>query len=112
MISEVDTQIGRVLQALQESGQLDNTILVFASDNGLAVGQHGLLGKQNLYDHSVRIPLIISAPGMEKGTQRNVYCYLSDVYPTLCDLIGIRPSSSVTGKSLLPVMKKEEKYAS
>ena len=108
MISEVDTQIGRVLQALQESGQLDNTILVFASDNGLAVGQHGLLGKQNLYDHSVRIPLIISAPGMEKGTQRNVYCYLSDVYPTLCDLIGIRPSSSVTGKSLLPVMKKEE----
>ena len=45
---------------------------------------------------------------MEKGTQRNVYCYLSDVYPTLCDLIGIRPSSSVTGKSLLPVMKKEE----
>ena len=70
MISEVDTQIGRVLQALQESGQLDNTILVFASDNGLAVGQHGLLGKQNLYDHSVRIPLIISAPGMEKGTQR------------------------------------------
>lgn len=54
MISEVDTQIGRVLQALQESGQLDNTILVFASDNGLAVGQHGLLGKQNLYDPQIR----------------------------------------------------------
>lgn len=108
MISEVDTQIGRVLQALKESGQLDNTILVFASDNGLAVGQHGLLGKQNLYDHSVRIPLIISAPGMEKGTERNVYCYLSDVYPTLCDLIGIRPADSVTGKSLLPVMEKKE----
>lgn len=108
MISEVDVQIGRVLRALDESGQLENTILVFASDNGLAVGQHGLLGKQNLYDHSVRVPLVICAPGMEKGTERNVYCYLSDIYPTLCDLVGIRPAASVTGKSLFPVMKKKE----
>ena len=79
MISEVDTQIGRVLQALQESGQLDNTILVFASDNGLAVGQHGLLGKQNLYDHSVRIPLIISAPEWRKG-RNEMYIVIYRMY--------------------------------
>lgn len=112
MISEVDTQIGRIMQALRESGELDNTILVFASDNGLAVGQHGLLGKQNLYDHSVRVPLVISAPGMdkEKGTKRDANCYLYDIYPTLCDLTGIRPAPSVTGKSLLPVLKGADKH--
>ena len=49
---------------------MDNTILVFASDNGLAVGQHGLLGKQNLYDHSVRVPLVISVPGLEKEKEQ------------------------------------------
>lgn len=112
MISEVDTQIGRIIQALKESGQMDNTILVFASDNGLAVGQHGLLGKQNLYDHSVRVPLVISVPGLEKekGTKKDVNCYLYDVYPTLCDLTGTQPAPSVTGKSLLPVIKGADKH--
>lgn len=110
MISEVDTQIGRIIQALKESGEIDNTILVFASDNGLAVGQHGLLGKQNLYDHSARVPLVIAAPGLEKGTKREVNCYLSDLYPTLCDLIGIESASSVTGKSLLPGLSGAEKH--
>ena len=97
MISEVDTQIGRVVQALKESGQMDNTILVFASDNGLAVGQHGLLGKQNLYDHSVRVPLVISVPSMEdkKGVKKDVNCYLYDIYPTLCDLVGIPAAPSL-----------------
>lgn len=110
MISEVDFQIGRVLQALRESGQLENTILVFASDNGLAVGQHGLLGKQNLYDHSVRVPLVIAAPGLEKGTQREVNCYLSDLYPTLCEMAGIEAPASVTGQSLVPVMNGARKH--
>lgn len=112
MISEVDIQIGRVLQALKENDQLENTILVFAGDNGLAVGQHGLLGKQNLYDHSIRVPLVISAPGMEKekGTERNVYCYLSDIYPTVCDLIGIQPAASVTSESLMPSIQGAKKH--
>lgn len=110
MISEVDFQIGRVIQALRESGQIENTILVFASDNGLAVGQHGLLGKQNLYDHSVRVPLTIVAPGLEKGSQQDVNCYLSDLYPTLCEMAGIAPASSVTGKSLVPVLKGTRKH--
>lgn len=81
MISEVDVQIGRVLQALKETGQADNTIIVFASDNGLAVGRHGLLGKQNLYDHSVKVPLTLIAPNYKaqkgKRTVHSVICTTS-----------------------------------
>ena len=68
MISEVDAQIGRILDALESRNMIDNTVIVFAGDNGLAVGQHGLLGKQNLYDHSVRVPLIIAAPAIKGAT--------------------------------------------
>ena len=59
MISHLDHAIGRLLTTLQERGELDNTIIVFSGDNGLAVGQHGLMGKQNLYVHSGRVPLAI-----------------------------------------------------
>lgn len=110
MISELDVQIGRILQVLQENGELENTILVFASDNGLAVGQHGLLGKQNLYEHSIGVPLVISAPGLEKGAKRDANCYLYDIYPTLCEMIGIVPAPSVKGQSLLPVLKGATKH--
>lgn len=106
MISEVDTQIGRVLAALRESGRYENTIIVFAGDNGLAVGQHGLLGKQNLYDHSVRVPLVISGPGISPGAKSNTYCYLLDLFPTLCDLAGIEIPDSVSGHSIIPAIRK------
>lgn len=110
MVSEVDTQIGRILNTLKEKGELDNTIIVFASDNGLAVGRHGLLGKQNLYDHSVCVPMAMVIPGMEKGTRKDVDCYLSDIYPTLCDLLNIKPAASVTSKSLAPVLHGAAKH--
>lgn len=77
MISEVDVQIGRVLQALKETGQADNTIIVFASDNGLAVGRHGLLGKQNLYDHSVKVPLTLIAPNYKAQKEKEPCTLLS-----------------------------------
>lgn len=109
MISEVDFQIGRILQALKDSGKWENTIIVFAGDNGLAVGQHGLLGKQNLYDHSIRVPLVISGPGIGQNARNRAYCYLLDVFPTLCDLAGLETPGSVTGKSLLPALEGEEK---
>lgn len=108
MVSEVDAQIGRVLDALESQNLLDNTIIVFAGDNGLAVGQHGLLGKQNLYDHSVRIPLIIAAPGIEGNRKAETLCYIHDIFPTLCDLTEMPKPASVEGKSLLPVMKDEQ----
>ncbi|SHM98087.1 Arylsulfatase A [Chitinophaga jiangningensis] len=100
MITEVDHEIGRVLQALEKSGQLENTIIVLAGDNGLAVGQHGLLGKQNLYDHSMRVPLIWSGPGIPANKQVSAYCYLNDVFPTLCELNGLRAPAGISGISL------------
>ena len=104
MITHADAQIGRVLKTLKEAGKADNTIIVFAGDNGLALGRHGLMGKQSVYDHSVHVPLIMSGPGVPKGERRDAFCYLLDIYPTLCDLAGISIPSSVEGKSLVPAM--------
>ena len=105
MISHLDFHMGRVLKALEESGQAENTIVVFAGDNGLAVGQHGLLGKQNLYDHSVRVPLVIGGPGVPKGGKTDSLCYLLDIFPTLCDLTGTAAPKTVEGKSLAPLFR-------
>ena len=103
MITHLDAQVGRILDALEASGKADDTIVVFAGDNGLAVGQHGLFGKQNLYEHSIRVPLVFSGLGIPRGVRRNAYAYLLDVFPTLCDLIGIDAPGSVEGTSLAPV---------
>ena len=102
MISHLDDAFGRLIDSLKEEGVFENTIIVFAGDNGLAVGQHGLLGKQNLYDHSVRVPLIMAGPGVSQGVQSKALVYLLDIYPTLCDLLGIDTPDSVEGKSLVP----------
>jgi arylsulfatase A-like enzyme len=105
MISHLDTQIGRILGVLRESGMFENTIIVLAGDNGLALGQHGLMGKQNLYDHSLRVPLIMAGPGAPAGERRAALCYLIDIFPTLCDLTGHAVPESVEGRSLLPVLQ-------
>ncbi|MGI6454439.1 MAG: sulfatase-like hydrolase/transferase [bacterium] len=111
MISHVDAQIGRVLDALDQSGQAENTIIIFAGDNGLAVGQHGLMGKQNLYEHSIRVPLIISGPGIPQGEKRETLCYLLDLFPTLCEFIDIPTPDSVEGVSFAPVISAEEQFS-
>ncbi|HAA78428.1 TPA: hypothetical protein DCE37_25290 [Candidatus Latescibacteria bacterium] len=102
MITHLDAQVGQVLDALEATGKADNTIVVFAGDNGLAVGQHGLLGKQNMYDHSIRVPLILSGPGIPDGRQHEAFIYLIDIYPTLFELAGLDIPSSVEGTSLVP----------
>lgn len=107
IIHHVDEQVGRVLDALEASGQAENTIVVFAGDNGLAVGQHGLMGKQNLYDHSVRVPLIFAGPGIPAGKQTDALCYLLDIFPTLCELTDQEIPATVEGRSLLPVIRGE-----
>jgi arylsulfatase A-like enzyme len=104
MITHLDAQLGRVVAVLEEKGELENTIIVFAGDNGLAVGQHGLLGKQNLYEHSVRVPLIFSGPGVPKGERRDACAYLLDIFPTLCGLVDTPVPDSVEGVSLAPAM--------
>lgn len=103
MISEMDAQVGRILAALEKNGLRENTIIVFAGDNGLAVGQHGLLGKQNLYEHSIRVPMIIAGPGVPKSSVYNGFNYLSDIAPTLYDYLGVAAPSTVEGKSLFAV---------
>jgi len=105
MISHLDDAIGRVIAKLTEKGVLENTIIVFAGDNGLAVGQHGLMGKQSVYDHSVHVPLIFAGPGIPQGEEREAFAYLLDIFPTLCDLTGTEIPNTVEGKSLIPAMK-------
>jgi len=104
MISHLDHEIGRILDALDASGKADNTLVVLAGDNGLAVGRHGLMGKQNLYEHSVRVPLVMAGPGVPVGQTRDAMCYLIDVFPTLCDLLNLPTPGSVDGKSLTTVL--------
>jgi len=105
MITHVDAQMGRVMQALEETGQASNTIIVFAGDNGLAVGRHGLLGKQSVYEHSVRVPLVIGGPGLPKGKRNGALAYVLDVFPTLCELTGLPVPAQVDGQSLAPLLR-------
>ncbi len=97
-ISYLDAQIGRVLDALEASPYANNTLVVFAADSGVARGSHGLIGKQNLYEHSMRVPLIISGPGIPAGKRSNAMCYLFDVLPTLgklCDVPAPKTSEGI-----------------
>jgi len=108
MISHLDHHLGRILAALEKSGKAENTVIVLAGDNGLAVGQHGLLGKQNLYEHSVRVPLVISGTGIPKNVKTDALCYLLDLYPTLCEIADIPIPDSVEGQTLLPALKNQQ----
>lgn len=102
MITHLDDELGRVLEALEKAGEMDNTIIVFAGDNGLAVGQHGLMGKQNCYEHSIRVPLMFAGPGIPEGRKSDASVYLHDIFPTLCELTGTPIPSTVDGHSLVP----------
>lgn len=109
MVSEVDAQIGRVLDALEASPFRENTYVIFAADNGLAVGRHGLMGKQNLYDHSIRVPLIIAGPGIPRGKRSAAFAYLFDIFPTLCQWAGIAVPDTVEGQSLAPALNNQSR---
>lgn len=109
MVSEVDAQIGRIIDAVQRSPRAADTYIIFAGDNGLAVGQHGLFGKQNVYDHSVRVPLIIQGPGVRRNARSDAFVYLFDVFPTLCAAAGIGTPATVEGQSLLALLEGKGK---
>lgn len=89
MITHMDAWIGKIHAALAEIGQLDNTLVVHTADHGLSLGQHGLMGKQNVYEHSVRVPSIVAGPGLPGGVVRDGLCYQHDLHPTLLDLAGV-----------------------
>ena len=109
-ITALDLHIGRLVQTLKELGQLDNTLIVFSADQGIAIGSHGLLGKQSLYDAAMKSPLIFAGPGIPHG-QSNSLVYLLDIYPTLCDLIGATVPTGIDGASFRPVVEQKSKMA-
>jgi arylsulfatase A-like enzyme len=103
LMNHLDTQIGRILKALRQTGRADNTIIVYAADNGLAIGSHGLMGKQSVYEHSMRVPLIISGRGIARNRSVSAFAYLMDLFPSLCDVAGIAAPGDLDGRSLRPV---------
>lgn len=107
LITHMDAQIGRILDALEHSPAAGKTIVIFTADHGLAVGQHGLMGKQNLFDHSVRVPLIVAGPGVAKGRKIDVPVYLQDVMPTTIELAGKPKPDYVQFHSLLQLLRKQ-----
>jgi len=104
LIHQLDDRIGDIVEVLKTNGLYDNTIIVYTADNGLAVGSHGLLGKQNLYEHSTQVPLIIKGPGVPENERFDAFVYLYDLYPTLAELAGIPMPEDIDGKSLLKVL--------
>lgn len=102
MLSHQDQQMGRILAALDEAGVRDNTLVIYTADHGLALGQHGLLGKQNLYEHSLRVPLLLSGLDLPAGRRCDPLTHTCDLYPTVCEMLGIPTPAHVEGQSLRP----------
>lgn len=106
VITHMDAQIGRIIDALDQRDMLEQTIIVFCSDHGLAMGSHGLRGKQNQYDHTIRVPLILVGPGVPENRRSKGHVYLRDLFPTLCELAAVEVPD-VDGKSQVPVLNGE-----
>jgi choline-sulfatase len=105
IITHMDEQIGRILAALERTGKADNTFIFFTADHGLACGHHGLMGKQNMYEHSMRPPLIVVGPGIPQGEKRRPCVYLQDIMATTLDLAGVPKPDFVEFHSLLPYVR-------
>ena len=104
-ITCLDHHLGRVFDCLKDLGQMTNTFIIFAGDNGLSLGEHGLMGKQNLYENGgMHVPLVIAGPGIKHG-QSDAFVYLYDLFPTICQLARVPVPASAEGKSLVPLLK-------
>jgi arylsulfatase A-like enzyme len=107
-ITGLDDHIGRIFAALKARGDWDSTVIVFTGDNGLSLGEHGLFGKQNLYEFGgMHVPLIVAGPGIPKG-RSEALAYLMDLFPTFCEVAGAKVPAGVDGKSLLPVIQGKQ----
>lgn len=108
LMTQLDEHIGRIVKALKQTGQAEKTVIIYAADNGLALGSHGLLGKQNVFEHSTKVPLIFSGPGIPRGKSTTAFTYLHDVFPTVCDVLGIQPPPGLEGESLRPLWEGKQ----
>lgn len=102
LITHLDDQIGRIVAALEDSGHAKDTVVIYAADHGLAMGSHGLLGKQSVYEHSMRCPLIVAGRGIPQGST-DAFTYLLDLYPTLCSVAGVEPPKQLDGADISPI---------
>lgn len=103
LISHLDEQIGRILRTLEETPHAANTYVIFAADSGLAMGSHGLLGKQSVYEHSMRSALVVAGPGVPKGKTTRAFTYLLDLFPTIAEVVGEPGPAGLAGQSLKPL---------
>ena len=104
----IDIQIGKVLDKLEAMGELDNTYIFYTADHGMAIGRHGLQGKQNLYQHTWRVPFIVRGPRIKPGSRVLGNIYLLDLLATLCDLTGVPAPASNEGISFKPVLEGKQ----
>lgn len=104
-ITFMDAQVGRILDELDRLKLTDHTIIVFLSDHGYNVSQHGQWMKQSLFEHAARTPLLMAVPGLTKGASTGRTVELLDIYPTLAEACGLRPPENLQGQSLLPLLK-------
>ncbi len=111
LAEHMDAQIGRILAELKKTGQDKNTYIFFTADHGLAVGHHGLLGKQNMYDDSVRVPFIAAGPGIAANKTLDAPIYLQDVMPTTLELARVKKPDHVEFHSLMPLLKGKQKQS-
>ena len=114
LVTYMDQQMGRIIDALDKSGCANNTYIIVTADHGLAVGEHGLMCKQNMYECSVRMPFIIIGPDIAVGRQIDAKMYQHCLFPTLCDLAGVSAPSTVQFPSLMPLLqgKKSQMFDS
>ena len=108
LVTHLDEQVGRIMDGVKNSKHADNTIIIYTADHGLAMGSHGLLGKQNIYEQSMRCPLIISGKGIPQG-KTSSYTYIHDLYSTICSWAGVKPPKGVTAEDLNPLMSGDKK---
>jgi len=108
LVAHQDAQVGRVLAALAASGLAEDTLVVFTADHGLALGSHGLLGKQSLYEHSMRSPCVIAGPGVPAGASRDGLAYLFDLTATCLETAGVAKPAGVDGRSLWPMLRQAD----
>ena len=109
-ISFVDAQLKLVMDALKESGQLENTIVILTSDHGYHLGDHFLWGKVSLFDIGAKVPFMIRVPGLTKpGTESQAMVELIDIYPTLVQLTGLERPAHLQGASLRPLLDHPER---
>ncbi len=113
IVQHMDRQIGRMLKALENTGKLDNTYIIFTADHGLSLGRHGLMGKQNVFEHALRSPFLISGPGIPEGNVIHEPIYVQDAMATAMDLAGQDVPDQVQFRSVLPLIsgQRDQQYA-